>query len=153
MILKSVERDPARWTLDHVDFYEISDKRPLQVKVPLEFKGTPVGVKIGGGLLQIVRREVTVEALPSAIPEKIEVDVSNLELNNSLHLGDLQVPEGLKVVDSKTYTIASVSEPEKEEVVAAAPVAAEGAAAAAAPGTGAAAAPAAEAAKAEAPKK
>ena len=140
VILKSLERDPVRWTLDHVDFYEISDKRPIQIKVPLEFKGVPVGVKIGGGIFQVIRRELSVLALPTSIPEKIEIDVSALELNTSIHVSDISVGEGVQIVDSKSYTICAVNEPEKEEAVAPAAVAAAtpDAAAAAAPAAGAA---------------
>jgi len=158
VIVKSVERDPVKWTMDHVDLYEISDKRPITIKVPLEYKGIPVGVKLGGGILQIVRREISIEALPTNIPEKIEVDISGLELNTSLHLSDVTFAAGLRVVDALTSTLASVAEPEKEEVVAAVAATAEGAAAATATatGTGAAAATAAgtgAAAKPDAPAK
>jgi large subunit ribosomal protein L25 len=146
VILKSLERDPVRWTLDHVDFYEISDKRPIQIKVPLEFKGVPVGVKIGGGIFQVIRRELSLLALPTSIPEKVEIDVSGLELNKSIHVADISVGAGIQIVDSKTYTICAVNEPEKEE--AATPVAAAATPEAAAPA--AAAAPAkAEAAPAK----
>jgi len=139
VIVKTVERDPVKWTMDHVDLYEISDKRPITVKVPLEYKGTPVGVKIGGGILQIVRREISIEALPGNIPEKIEVDISGLELNNSLHLSEVTFAAGLRIVDALTSTLASVAEPEKEEVAVAAVTSADGAAAATATGTGSAA--------------
>lgn len=154
VILKAIERDPVRWSYDHVDFYQISEKRPLTVKVPFEFQGTPVGVKLGGGILQVIRREVAIEALPHVIPEKIIVDIAGLELNNSLHIGEIKMPDGLKILDSLDYAIVSVSEPEKEEAPAPTTAAAPAEGAAAAPGTGAAAAtgtaaaaPAAEAKK------
>jgi len=133
VILKSVERDPASWRALHADFYEINMSRPITVSVPLEFQGTPVGVKIGGGILQIVRRSIQVHALPDQLPEKIEVDISALEVGSSLHVSDLKTADSVEILDSGEYTLALVAEPQKEEEpVVVAPAEGEGAAAASA---------------------
>lgn len=153
VILKDIQRHPVNWQTEHIDFYEISDKRALVLKVPLELKGIPVGVKIGGGILQVIRREVMIKGFPQDIPESIEVDISGLELNRSLHVSDIKAPEGITIVDSGAFTVAAVNEPEKEEAPVVAAAAAEGAAgegAATATGTAAAAPSAGGAADAKA---
>lgn len=137
VILKNIERESVTWKMLHADLYEISFDRPLTVNIPLHFNGTPEGVKNDGGILQIVRRSVQIRALPNDIPEFIEADISGLGLGTSLHLGDVKFSDKIEVLDSKSFTLASVQEAEKEEVVAA--VAGEGAAAAAGTGTAAAA--------------
>lgn len=147
VILKNISRSPT-WKMEHIDLYEISMNRPLSVSIPLHFKGTPAGVKNDGGILQVIRRSVRIQALPSDLPDFIEVDVSDMALNTSLHVSEIKVSDKVKVLDSGKFPIVSVNEPEKEEVVAAAATA-EGAPA----GEGAAAAPstAAPAATAAAP--
>jgi large subunit ribosomal protein L25 len=107
--------------------------------------GRPVGVT-EGGILSQSRREVEVYAMPSAIPEKIEADVSQMKIAQSMHINDVKLPEGVRVKSHVNYTIAVVSVPEKEEV---APVAAAATPVAGAPAPGAeGAAPAAGAPKA-----
>lgn len=126
VILKSLERDPVKWRPLHADFYVIDPAKPLDVKIPLEYVGVASGVKLGGGILQIIRRSVEVRALPDHLPEKIEVDVSGLDLNQSLHISDLNVSEQVQILDSEKFTIVSVAEQEEEK----APGAASGEAAA-----------------------
>jgi len=115
VIVKKFERDPVTWRIVHADLYEFSSERPLTIFVPLEFMGTPVGVKMGGGILQVLRRSVEVEALPQDLPNKIEVDISALEIGQNVHVGDLKVADKITVLDSADYTVAAVVEPEKEE--------------------------------------
>lgn len=168
VVIKSLERNPETWKILHADFYEIAFDKPLTVSLPVHYVGTPTGVKDGGGILQIIRRTVQVRALPGDIPEKVDVNIAGLELGGSLHIKDAKFPEKLKILDSAEFTLVSVVEPEKEEVVVAATpaegaaaaagtAAATGTAAAAASGTAASAAgakaPDTKAAKAEAPKK
>ncbi len=154
VILKSLERDPVSWQLLHADLYEVSMNRPLTVSVPVHYNGTPEGVKVDGGILQVIRRSIKVKALPSDIPDFIDVDISALKINHSIHIRDIQPPAKLEILDSGAFTLVSVVEAEKEEVVAVAtPEAA--AAGATAPAEGAAATPAAAPAgeKAEVPAK
>lgn len=137
VVLKSLEREPLTWKLTHADLYEVAMNRPLTVKIPIHYTGTPEGVKTDGGILQVIRRSVLIRALPADLPEFIEVDISGLGLNKSLHIGDVKFSEKLKVLDNKEFTIVAVVEAAEEEVAAvAAPAEGEGAAAAA--GTGAA---------------
>jgi large subunit ribosomal protein L25 len=114
------------------------------VNVPLVLTGKAQGVA-DGGLLTQARRELEVWALPQAIPEKIEADVTHLKIAQALHINDIKLPQGVSVKTNVNYTLAVVTAPEREEAPAAA-----AAAAAAAPAAGAAAAPAAAAGKADA---
>jgi len=135
VILKSLERDPVSWKPVHADFYQIDLSRPISVNVSLEFKGTPVGVKIGGGILQIIRRSIGIKALPEQVPESIEVNIEALELGDSLHVEDIKTPENVQITDELDYTVASIIEAEAEEEVpttAAVPAEGEGSAAASA---------------------
>ena len=159
VLLKDYQQDPVSREMLHADFIDVRENEQVKVNVPLVLVGKPVGVTEGGVLSQS-RRELEVFALPGAIPEKIEADVSAMKIAQSLHINEVKLPEGVKVKSQVNYTIAVVSVPEKEEVApvvaAAVPVAgAAGAAPAAADakpgdakateGKGGAAAPAADA--------
>jgi large subunit ribosomal protein L25 len=162
VLLKDFQMDPVSRDVLHADFIEVRENEQVKVNVPLVLMGKPVGVA-EGGILNQVRRELEVFALPRAIPEKIEVDVSHLKVAESMHVNDVKMPSGVTVKSHVNYTVAVVAVPEKEEVVVA-PVAAAAVPGAAAPAAGAeagkpgapaaaGAAPAAAAGKAEAPKK
>ncbi len=139
-VIKSVERDPLSWKLLHADLYEVSMTRPITVSLPIQLKGTPTGVKDSGGILNVLRRSIKVRALLGDIPEAVEVDISQVPLGGSVHIGDIKFSDKLKVLDSSEFTLVSVVEAEKEEAVAAAVVAPDaGTGVAAAPSTAAAA--------------
>jgi large subunit ribosomal protein L25 len=139
VLLKDYQMDPVSREILHADFMDVRETEKVKVNVPLVLVGKAVGVA-DGGLLTQARRELEVWALPQAIPEKIEVDVTHLKIAMALHINDIKLPEGVSVKTNVNYTLAVVSAPEKEE----APVAV---AAAATPAAGAAAAPAAAAGK------
>ena len=131
VILKEFQREPLRGKLLHADFYEVALDKKIEVKVHIELEGTPVGVKLQGGIVDFVTRELELECLPADIPEKIAVDISHLELGKHLRVSDLKVPEKVKVLVEPEVVVVHVVVPRAEEVVAeAAP--AEGAAAEAA---------------------
>jgi large subunit ribosomal protein L25 len=148
-VLRDVQRHPAKPMVLHMDFQRISQDRAIRVHVPLHFinEDKCEGVKTGGGLISKVLSEVEVECLPRYLPEFIEVDMTKVQLGESLHLSNLQLPEGIKLtaLSHGDATVAMVYKPRAE--VEEAPVAAtpaEGEAAAAAPAEGAEAAPAGE---------
>jgi len=143
VLLKDYQMDPVTREILHADFIAVTDTEQVKVNVPLVLVGKAVGTA-DGGLLSQVRRELEVWALPQAIPEKIEADVTHLKIATALHINDIKLPQGVSVKTNVNYTIAVVSAPEREEVPAAA-----AAAAAAAPAAGA-AAPAAKAGDAKA---
>jgi large subunit ribosomal protein L25 len=137
VLLKDFQQDPVTRQILHADFIAVTEKEPVKVNVPLVLVGKAVGTA-DGGLLTQVRRELEVWALPAAIPEKIEADVTPLKIAQALHINDIKLPEGVSVKTNVNYTLATVTAPEREEAgPAAAAAAAAPAAAAAAPAAGA----------------
>jgi len=147
VLLKDYQQDPVTREMVHADFLAVRPNEEVKVNVPLVLVGKPEGV-VAGGILSQNRREIEVYVLPSAIPAKLEADVSALKIAQSLHIRDVALPPGVRVKTHVNYTVAGVNVPEKEEIPApvvapAAGVAAPGAApAAAAPAEGKAATPA-----------
>lgn len=143
-LIKTVQVNPLSRRPEHVDFFALDLNKAVRVSIEIKIEGKPIGLS-EGGLLNIVMRSVEVECLPTAIPEFITLDVSNLGVGESLHASELTMPAGVKLLSRPEVTLAAVVEQEDEAV--AAPVAAV-AAAAATPAAGA--KPAAAGAKAAA---
>ncbi len=122
-LVREVQTHPARGSVIHVDFYQIHAGEVVNIQLPLNFVGSPVGVR-AGGILQHTMDEIDVEVSVDNIPERIDVDVSNLEIGDSIHVGDLNVPQGVKVLDNPERSVCSVTPPQAgiTEEVAAAPV-------------------------------
>ncbi len=140
-ILKDVQRHPYKNAVLHIDFQRVSDSEKIRINIPLHFKGASIspGVKSQGGLVSHLRTQVEVACLPKDLPEFIEVDLSGLSLNESIHLSELTVPAGVQLLElsKKDTAVVAIHAPRAEEVEVA-PAAAD-AAAAAAPGAPAAA--------------
>jgi large subunit ribosomal protein L25 len=130
VLLKEFQLDPVTKDLLHVDFIDVRENEQVKVKIPLILTGKAEGVT-NGGILSQVRREVEVWALPAAIPEKIEVDVTPLKIGGSLHINEVKLPQGVTVKSSINFTIAVVTAPEVEKVAEPVAAAAPGAAPAA----------------------
>jgi len=121
-LVREVQTHPWRNTVVHVDFYQIHAGEMVDVEVPVKLVGTAPGVKAGGVMDHVVH-ELPVRCLPAAIPEVFEVDVSALEIGESIHVRDLTLPEGVEVeVDGDrticavvTPAVLEVAEPEGEE--------------------------------------
>ncbi|WP_422479537.1 50S ribosomal protein L25 [Pleomorphochaeta sp. DL1XJH-081] len=107
VLMKDYQENVMRGTVHHVDFFEVTKGETLRANVPVVLHGTPEGAKFGG-VLEQVTHELEVECLPKDLPEHIEVDVSHLNLNESVHLGALVAPEGVKFLLPEETTIASV---------------------------------------------
>ena len=90
--------EPIKGRILHADFYEVALDKTLEVKVHVELTGVPVGVKVQGGILDFVTRELEVECLPTDIPEKIVVDVSELELGKHIRVARAEDPGKVKVL-------------------------------------------------------
>ncbi|MEK6727966.1 MAG: 50S ribosomal protein L25 [Candidatus Omnitrophota bacterium] len=118
-LIKEVQYDPVHGDIKHVDFNQISLTKAIKVNVPVVAKGEPAGVKQEGGALEHILWEVEVECLPTNIPKEFEVDVAQMKIGDSVHVKDLIVPEGVKILNDQTSIILSVAAPMKEEVVAA----------------------------------
>jgi large subunit ribosomal protein L25 len=118
VVVKEQQLHPVRGSLQHIDLQEVRLDEAIQAEVAIELEGadTAPGVK-GGGVLEHVTREVTVEALPTEIPDQIVADVSAMEINDTLQLSALAVPEGVTLVadDPDEVTIATLSPPRVEE--------------------------------------
>ncbi len=117
VLVKSLQRDPVSGAYLHVDFYRLDLTRKITVAVPVHLVGRPKGLE-SGGILDHPMREIEVECLPTAIPERIDVDVSALEVGDSLHVSDLVLPEGVALKTDPTLSVASVVLPASEEVAA-----------------------------------
>ena len=110
VILKELQSDPLKDSYIHADFYEISMDKELTLNVPVVLINTPVGVS-NGGVLQHVRRDLTISCLPDKVIEAIEVDVSGLDIGESLHIQDIVLPEGITTHHEGHLTVAVVNAP------------------------------------------
>ena len=145
-LIQDVQHNPLTGMITHIDFHAIREDEIIHANVPLELIGDAAGVK-AGGLLEHLFHSLEIKCLPKDLPDSIQADVTGLELNASLHIRELVLPPGVKIVADGNIIVAMVSEPK----VAVEPVVAAAAAAPAADAKGAKAAPAA-AAKAGAAK-
>jgi len=131
-ILKNWQVDPVKESFLHADFYRIAMDVAIRVTVPIHVVGEARGVKVDAGILELVIREIEVECLPGDIPERIDLDVADLGINQSLRVSDVPMPAKVKVLqaaDQVVVHVVAVKEEEAAPAAAAAP-AAEGEAAA-----------------------
>ena len=110
VMLKELMMDPVKGTYLHVDFYEISMDKELTVAIPIRLINTPKGVT-DGGLLQTIRRALTVSCLPDKLIDSLEIDVSGLDIGDSIHIRDIEFPDGLTCAEEDHLTVAVVSAP------------------------------------------
>src|SRR6187399_1719989 len=125
VMVKEYQLDPVTHHLLHADFYQLAMDKAITVTVPIVLKGEPKGVKLQGGVLDFVTRDVQVQCLPTDIPEHIDVDVSELMLNQSIRLRDIaQSPTWKPVTDVDTMIVHVVLPKAEESAAAAEPAAA-----------------------------
>jgi large subunit ribosomal protein L25 len=115
-MLKELITDPIKDTVLHADFYEISMDKKITVSVPIHLINTAAGAE-NGGILQHIRRELTVSCLPENLIDSFDVDVSGLEIGDSLHIRDIEFPEGIKSINEGHLTVAVVAAPTVAEEV------------------------------------
>jgi len=116
VIIKEIQREPVKRSLQHIDFYEITRGEEITTVVPLSFIGEAQGVK-KGGIVEYLRREVEIECLPKDIPAAIEVDVTPLDIGHHLSVKDLKVSSKIKILDHPEERVVSVVTPVRKEVV------------------------------------
>ena len=104
VVIKDLQLDPVRDRVIHVDFNEVRLDQPIQTVVVVHLHGTPHGVTMGG-VLSAPTHELNISVLPTNIPESIEIDVSELDINHSMRLSDLTPPEGVTFLDDLEGTI------------------------------------------------
>jgi len=119
-LIKELQYDPVRGNIIHVDFSQISLTEVIKVNIPVVAKGEPIGVKQDGGMIDHILWEIEAECLPKDIPKEIEVDASNLKINDVIQIKDIIIPSGVKVLNDSEAIVLSVVPPVKEEVVVAA---------------------------------
>ena len=110
VLIRELQRDPVWGDILHIDFQQISLTKKLAINVPVHLLGTSVGVQQDGGILQHVLRELEVQCLPTDIPEKVEVDVTNLKIGDSIHVGDIKL-ESVEMLSDPQGSIVSVVPP------------------------------------------
>jgi large subunit ribosomal protein L25 len=123
-IIRAMQFDPVTEKLLHVDLQEVSADKPITVRVAVHPVGEAIGVRDTKGILNLVLHEVTVSCLPTAIPERIDADVSALAIGDVLTIADLTVPAGVRVANDPGQAVATVSPPMAEEEAAPAAAAA-----------------------------
>jgi large subunit ribosomal protein L25 len=117
-IIRAMQFDPVTERLLHVDLQEVSADKPITVRVSVHPVGDAIGVRDTKGILNLVLHDVTVSCLPTAIPERIDADVSALAIGDVLTIADLAVPQGVRVLNDPGQAVATVSPPMAEEVAA-----------------------------------
>src|SRR5688572_26338894 len=118
VLIRELQRHPVRDEFLHIDFFHVAMDEKIQVEVPIVLVGTPTGVKNKGGVLDHQLRELEVFCLPGSIPEKIELDVSDLDIGDSIHVNDIQLPdvEILTELDRAVVAVLAPTVMEVEEV-------------------------------------
>jgi len=113
-LLREVQTHPWKGFPYHLSFFSISTQDSVEVEVPLHFVGEAVGVRMEGGVLDLILSELQVRCKPDSIPESIEIDISNLHLGESLHVNQLILPEGVTTVGEEERVVVSVASPRVE---------------------------------------
>ncbi|HEY7894178.1 MAG TPA: 50S ribosomal protein L25 [Gemmatimonadaceae bacterium] len=114
-LIREIQRHPFKREVLHIDFLELVAGEKVTVDLPIVLVGTPEGVRSSGGILDQILREISIEVDPVNMPTHIELDVSALGINDSLHVSDLKVPEGVEVLVDAEATVCVVSPPHVEE--------------------------------------
>jgi len=110
-MLKDLMVDPVSGAYLHADFYEISMDKEITVDIPVTLVNIPIGVTEEGGFLQHIRRDITVSCLPDKLIDSLELDVSGLDIGDTIHIRDIEFPEGLTCAEDSHLTVAVVSAP------------------------------------------
>ncbi|MEY4856729.1 MAG: ribosomal protein [Gemmatimonadota bacterium] len=110
-LIREVQRHPFKRTITHMDFQELVAGETVSVHCPIVYIGVPEGVRLEGGLLDQIMHQLHIEADSSSIPNHIDVDVSSLKIGNTLHVSDLKLPAGIKVLDEPGNTVCIVQVP------------------------------------------
>jgi len=114
-MVKELQVHPLSRNFLHIDFYEIAMERKIRVKVPVVTTGKSKGVELGG-ILQIVRRELEMSCLPMEVPESIEIDVTNLDMGDAIHVGEVAREGDIEFLEEDDFTVVTVLSPKVEEI-------------------------------------
>ena len=114
VMLKEIQLHPLKSGILHVDLMEISMDKEIRVNVPLRIFGESIGIATKEGILNHLVREIEIECLPGLIPEEIKVDISPLDIGDSIHIRDLNVAEGIKILNNPDETLITLTAPTAE---------------------------------------
>lgn len=113
-MIKELQMHPVSHDILHIDFYEVNMKRKVKVMVPVVTTGKSVGVEMGG-MLQIIRRELEVFCLPNAIPQEIVIDITDLDIGNSVHVEDISLEGDVEIPHEVDFTVLTILSPKTAE--------------------------------------
>ena len=114
VIIKDVQKHPVTGEVLHIDFYEVTYGKMISLAVPVKLVGEAVGVK-KGGTIELLMDEIEIECLPRNIIEELVVDVSHLDLGDTLFVRDIKPPEGIRILEDPEQPVVTVVAPEEEE--------------------------------------
>ena len=114
VMVKELQLHPVSRNFLHIDFYEVAMDRKIMVNIPVTTTGKAKGVETGG-ILQIVRRELEVQCFPLDVPESIEIDITDLDVGDSIHVGDIALQREIEFLGEENFTVVTVVSPKMEE--------------------------------------
>jgi len=115
VLIKEIQRHPYRDSIYHLDLLEIALDEEISVKVPIQVVGESIGITMGG-ILEFKRRELEVVCLPANIPDSIVIDISDMDVGDTVHVGSIQAPEGVTILQEVNFTVLTVVGAAAEEV-------------------------------------
>jgi large subunit ribosomal protein L25 len=114
-LIREIQRHPVKRTVLHIDFQELVAGELVTVQVPLTLVGTAVGVRLNGGIMTQVLTQLECRCDPSNIPNRMEVDVTKLEIGQSIHVSDIVAPAGVEILNEANGTIVNISAPKQSD--------------------------------------
>ncbi|MEO6778461.1 MAG: 50S ribosomal protein L25 [Gemmatimonadaceae bacterium] len=110
-LIREIQRHPFKRQILHVDFQELVAGEKMTVRVPVRLIGTPAGVRLGGGIVDHTLRELTISVDPAQMPSQIEIDITDMELGDSIHVSTVRVPAGVTVLDDANAAVVVIATP------------------------------------------
>lgn len=110
VIIRELQKNPVSGDLVHIDFHSVAMDRPITITIPVRTVGIPLGVKTFGGIVEHIQRDITISCLPAHIPEEVTLDISELNVGESLHVSNL-ILENVTILDEATRTLVTVVAP------------------------------------------
>jgi large subunit ribosomal protein L25 len=107
-LLREVQQHPYKNEVYHLSFFSIAAQTTVEVEIPLRFVGVPVGVKVGGGSVDVIMKAVRVACPPNSVPEALEVDITELNVGEGIHISGLVFPEGVVPITDTTPLVVTI---------------------------------------------
>ncbi len=110
-LIREIQRHPFKRQILHVDFQEVVAGHQIKVPVPVALVGTPIGVRLNGGMVEQILREIHVMVDPSKIPNHIDIDITDLDVGQTVHISDVKLPEGVTATEEPNAAVVIISQP------------------------------------------